>query len=93
MSLAELEAELDQELEADTSAVRNAQMPLYHTQQALFQVPVPDASKRPGGMSAVEAANSTWQSHISTREAPKDAPLDQDLVTATDTVPRTRLPD
>ena len=38
------------------------------------QVRVPDARKRPGGMSAVEAANSSWQSHTPTREAPKDAP-------------------
>ena len=38
------------------------------------QVRVPDARKRPGDMSAVEAANSSWQSHTPTREAPKDAP-------------------
>ena len=38
------------------------------------QVRVPDARKRPGGMSAVEAANSSWQSHTPTREAPKGAP-------------------
>ena len=92
MSLAELEAELDQDLEADASAVKMLKCCIILSKHWV-QVPDSDARKRPGGMSAVEAANSVWQSHISTREAPKDAPLDQDLATATDPVPRTHLPD
>jgi len=80
MSLAELEAELDQDLEADASAVKMLKCCIILSKHWV-QVPDPDARKRPGGMSAVEAANSVWQSHISTREAPKDAPLDQDLAT------------